>query len=61
MGWYPDTSTRCTCDTPTGSENRRCSYCKQENDHFTKVKKKVKRKKKLKTMKKTFVKSKKIT
>lgn len=23
----------CTCDTPTGSESRRCSYCKRVDDH----------------------------
>lgn len=29
MGHYPEDNTGCTCDTPTGSESRLCSFCKQ--------------------------------
>ena len=32
MGHYPEDSKSCTCDTPTGSESRMCSFCRQERD-----------------------------
>jgi hypothetical protein len=40
---------QCTCDTPTGSESRRCDYCKEQREPIeekTKRAKRVKRKSK---------------
>jgi len=47
---YDDNKPRCTCDTPHGSEARRCSYCwdqilinRQSEPKRKKTKKKVKK------------------
>ena len=39
MSNYSSEPTTCTCDTPTGSESRRCSYCKESTNEKSKKKK----------------------
>lgn len=31
MSNYSPEPNSCTCDTPTGSENKRCSYCRSDS------------------------------
>lgn len=54
MGHYPENTNKCTCDTPHGSENRWCDYCKQSwtpDLKYDKVHKEKVKKRKVKTRK----------
>lgn len=49
MGHYPETTNECTCDTATGSESRRCTFCV---DKRKRTKSKPKRKRKVEAISK---------
>lgn len=40
MSNYSSETTKCTCDEPTGSEYRRCSYCKSQREEVVRKKSK---------------------